>query len=94
MSVWLERWLDVTDVELVVLPCRQRTWLFFSTDPASQRAAVKLCRACPVILACRQRCDELEADTNVPPAGIWAAETPGQRTRRRTARTVPADRNP
>jgi hypothetical protein len=53
-------------------------------DPIHKREAVAICRTCPAIEACRVLCDELEAGKPLGEwVGIWAAEDPRQRRRRR-----------
>lgn len=51
------------------LPCRGRSWLFDSTDPADHAEAAAACRTCPAILDCAR----LVADTPAP-EGTWAGQ--------------------
>lgn len=83
MSSARERLIDVTPAQVAALPCHARGWLYFSSDPASVAAAVRLCRSCPLLLLCRRRCDELERSTTISPHGVWGGETVEQRVRRR-----------
>jgi hypothetical protein len=53
-------------------------------DSIHKREAVAICRTCPAIEPCRAFCDELEAGKPFGEwAGVWAAEDPKQRRRRR-----------
>lgn len=53
--------------------------LFFSDDPADVRAALRLCRACPVQEPCRQ-----QAMSDREHFGVWGGTT--ERERRRVFR--------
>lgn len=56
--------------------------VFFKQHRNSEARAV--CEVCPVLAQCRDLIDHIEARTGpVDHFGIWAGETPRERTRRR-----------
>lgn len=65
--------------------CRNYGRKFFSDDRHSQRIAIMLCRACPVVAECLS-----VAMDNREPSGVWGGLTPLER--RRLAETAPAGR--
>lgn len=48
--------------------------------------ASMVCNLCPVLARCRDHVDALEAETVSPIPGVYAGETPLQRSRRRADR--------
>lgn len=62
--------------------CAQRPDAWFADDPFVQERAVVTCMACPMLLACRRCVDDLESQVGMQD-GVWAAEKPGSRMRRR-----------
>lgn len=62
--------------------CAQRPDAWFADDLIVQEQAIVTCIACPMLLACRRCVDDLEAQVGMQD-GVWAAEKPGSRMRRR-----------
>lgn len=57
------------------IPCRNRnSTLWFSAYAHEQRAAMALCRACPVMARCRETARTIRAGY-----GVWGGENAGQR---------------
>lgn len=70
-------------------PCRADsgadpdTWFTRATEPDAKR----ICATCPALDACRRAIDTIEEDGHLE-HGVWAAETPTERTQRRNQTTT------
>jgi hypothetical protein len=59
--------------------CRGKTDLFFSPFVEGQREAIKICKGCPVRIACEEYARTLPSTTE----GVWAGSRPAAIRRRR-----------
>lgn len=58
------------------IPCLVRRDVWTASDDTSQQAAARACLDCPALAACRAY-----VDTYPEPEGVWAGQTPKQRTK-------------
>ncbi|MDX3074596.1 WhiB family transcriptional regulator [Streptomyces sp. MI02-7b] len=79
---------DFLDQATGPVPCSQEPDLFFSLDDADRIRAVKICRGCPLLVACHAHA------TDADELGVWGGQTRAERRglrRRGGVLQVPAE---